>query len=105
MPFNKLNKININNLHDDLANSDLLIKPNSTICERVNQYHETLSKLLDKGAPKQTRSEQVRPPSPWMSHEIVVAKRRHRYLERIWRRTRSPLDRTRILNSYTCAIT
>ena len=30
-----------------------------------------------------------------MSHEIVVAKRRRQYLERIWRRTRSPLDRSR----------
>ena len=30
-----------------------------------------------------------------MSLEIVVAKRCHRYLERIWRRTRSPLDRSR----------
>ena len=33
-----------------------------------------------------------------MSHEIVVAKRRRRYLERIWRRTRSPLDRSRYTN-------
>ena len=31
----------------------------------------------------------------WMSHEIVVAKRRRRYVERIWRRTHYPLDRSR----------
>ena len=55
-----------------------------SLCELVNQYHKTLSKLLDKHAPKQTKSVQVRPPSPWVSHEIVVAKRRRRYLERIW---------------------
>ena len=38
---------------------------------------------------------QVRPPSPWMSNDIIVAKRRRRYFERIWRRTRSPIDRSR----------
>ena len=71
------------------------MQPKSTLCELVNQYHETLSKLLDKHAPKQTKRVQVRPPSPWMSNDIIVAKRRRRYLERIWRRTRSPIDRSR----------
>ena len=89
--FRPINKINTNTL----ANSDLLIQPKSTLCELVNQYHETLNKLLDKPAPKQTKSVQVRPPLPWMFHEIVAAKRRRRYLERIWRRTRSPFDRSR----------
>ena len=37
----------------------------------------------------------IRPPSPWMSLEIIIAKRRRRYLERIWRRSRSPLDGSR----------
>ena len=82
--FRPINKININTLHDDLTNSDLLIKPKSSSCELVNQYNETLSKHLDKHAPKQTKSVQVRPPSPWLSNEIIVAKCRRRYLERIW---------------------
>ena len=88
-----INKININTLHDDLANSALLIQLKSTLCQLFNQYHETLSKLLDKHAPKQTKSVQVRPP-PWMSNEIVVAKDRRRYLETIWKGTRSLLDRS-----------
>ena len=41
--FRPINKININTLHDDLANYDLLIKPKSTLCELVNKYNETLS--------------------------------------------------------------
>ena len=93
--FRPINKINLNTLHEDLANSDLLIKPKSTLCELVNQYNETLSKFLDQHAPKQTKRVQVRPPSPWMSNDIIVAKRRRRYFERIWRRTRSPIDRSR----------
>ena len=51
--------------------------------------------MIDKHAPKQTKVTQPRPPSPWMSLEIILAKRRRRYLERVWRRTRSPLDRSR----------
>ena len=72
-----------------------MIQSKYTLCELVNQYHETLSELLDKHARKQSKGVQVRPPSPWMSLDIVVTKRRRRYLERIWRRTRSPLDRSR----------
>ena len=30
----------INTVRDDVANSDLLIQPKSTLCELVNQYHE-----------------------------------------------------------------
>ena len=90
--FRPINKININSLNDDLANSYLLIKPKSTLFKLVNQYNETLSKLLDKHAPKQTKIVQVRPPSPWMSNDKIVAKRHRRYLER---RTLSPTDRSR----------
>ena len=99
--FRPINKININTLHDDLTNSDPLIQSKSTLCELVNQYHETLSKLLDKHSPEQTKSVQVRPPSEWMSLEIVVSKRRRRYLERIWQRTRSPLNRSRYTKQLT----
>ena len=101
--FRPINKININTLHDDLANSDLLIKPKATLCELVNQYNETLSKLPDKHAPKQTKSVQVRPTSPWMSNEIIIAKRCCRYLERIWRRTHSPIDQSHYTKQlHTC---
>ena len=59
----------------------------------TDQFSETSSHLLEKHAPKQTKTTQLRPPSPWMSLEIILAKRRRRYPERVWRRTRSPLDR------------
>ena len=44
---------------------------------------------------RKTKMIQPRPPSPWMSLEIILAKRRRRYMERVWRRTRSTLDRSR----------
>ena len=79
----------------DLSNSDLLMHPKTSLLGLTDQFSETLSHLLDKHAPKQTKMTQLRPHSPWMSLEIILAKRRRRYLERVWRRTRSPLDRYR----------
>ena len=93
--FRPINKIDVDTLHMDLSNSDLLMHPKTSLLGLTYQFSETLSHLLDKHAPKQTKMTQLRPPSPWMSLEIILAKRRRRYLERVWRRTRSPLDRSR----------
>ena len=79
----------------DLSNSDILMHPKTSLLELTDQFSETLSHMLDKHAAKQTKMTQLRPPSPWISLEIILAKRRRRYLERVWRRTRSPLDRYR----------
>ena len=35
------------------------------------------------------------PPASWMTPEIIQSKRRRRYLERVWRKSRSSLDRSR----------
>ena len=93
--FRPINKIDLDTLHMDLSNSDLLMHPKTSLLELTDQFSKTLSQLLDKHAPKQTKRTQLRPPSPWMSLEIIIAKRRRRYLERVWRRSRSPLDRSR----------
>ena len=79
----------------DLSNSDLLMYPKTSLLELTDQFSKTLSQLLDKHAPRQTKMTTLRPPSPWMSLEIIIAKRRRRYLERVWPRSRSPLDRSR----------
>ena len=93
--FRPIHKIDLDTLHMDLSNSDLLMHPKTSLLELTAQFSETLSHLLDKHAPRQTKMIQPRPPSPWLSLEIILAKRRRRYLERVWRRTRSPLDRSR----------
>ena len=79
----------------DLSNSDLLMYPKTSLLELTDQFSKTLSQLLDKHAPRQTKMTKLRPPSPWMTLEIIIAKRRRRYLERVWRRSHSPLDRSR----------
>ena len=79
----------------NLSNSYILMNPKTSLLDLTDQFSETLSHLLDKHAPKQTKMTQLCPPSPWMSLEIILAKRRRRYLERVWHLTRSLLDRSR----------
>ena len=74
---------------------DLLMHHKTSLLELTAQFSETLSHLLDEHAPKQTKMTRPRPPSPLMSLEIILAKHYRRYRERVWRRTRSPLDRAR----------
>ena len=70
--------------------------PKTSLLELTDKLSETLSHLLDRHAPKQTKMTQLRPPSPCMSLDIILAKRRRRYLERVWGRTRSPLVKIKI---------
>ena len=42
-----------------------------------------------------------KPPAPWMTPEIIKSKRCHRYLERIWCKSRSSLDRSRYTGNVT----
>ena len=93
--FRPINKIDLDSLHKDLSNSDILMHPKTSLLELTDHFSKTLSQLLDKHAPRQTKMTKLHPPSPWMSLETIIAKRCRRYLERVWRRRRSPLDRYR----------
>ena len=53
----------------------------------------SLTSLLDKLAPKKTRSVIIKPSSPWMTEKIHAAKCLRRRLECKWRSTRSEEDR------------
>ena len=48
-----------------------------------------LKTLLDKHAPIKFKSVLQKPPAPFMPTEIIQSKRRRRYLERVWRKSRS----------------
>ena len=53
--FRPIHKIDLDTLHMDLSNSDLLMHPKTSLPELTAQFFETLSHLLDKHAPKQTK--------------------------------------------------
>ena len=65
------------------------------VSDQYKQYRLILKALLDKHAPIKSKSVSQKPPAPWMTQEIIQSKRCRRYLERVWRRSRSSLDRPR----------
>ena len=42
------------------------------------------------------RSLPIKSPNPWMTPDILASKRHHRYLERVWRRNPTTLNRSRL---------
>ena len=75
--------------------SNLVTHPREHLSELYKQYHQILNTLLDKHAPIKTKSVSQKPSAPWMTAGIIKSKQRRRYLERVWRKSRSSLDRSR----------
>ena len=93
--FRRINKIDLDNLKNDILNSDLKIKPEKDLPKLCKQYDTILQTILNKHAPLLTKTVSERPPTPWMTQEILKAKVRRRHLGRVWRRTRCRHDRSR----------
>ena len=76
-------------------NSDLKTKPEKKLSKLCKQYDTILQTILNKHAPLLTKTVSERPPTPWMTQEILKAKVRRRRLERVWHRTCYRHDRSR----------
>ena len=74
-------------------NSDLKTKPEKELPKLCEQYDTILQTILNKHAPLLTKTVSERPPTPWMTQEILKAKVLRRRMERVWRRTRYRHDR------------
>ena len=72
--FRRTNKIDLDNLKNDILNSDLKIKPEKEHPKLCKQYDTILQTILDKHAPLLTKTVSERPPTPWMTQEILKAK-------------------------------
>ncbi len=91
--YRPIKKINMAQFQSDLAESDLIKNPCKMATTLYNQFHAVISGLLDRHAPQSVRTCPSRPPDPWISDEILTAKRKKRRSERAWRKTRSVVDR------------
>ena len=96
--YRKLRSVDLNCLKSDLATSSLCRDDHSNLLvprdidNLVNDYNTTLSSVIDHHAPLMTKTVTTRPKVPWFNEEIAVAKRQRRKAERVWRRTKLPLD-------------
>ena len=93
--YRAIHSINIASFMTDIITSDLVTHPKEHVSDLCKQYSQILKTLLDKHAPIKSKSGSQKPPAPWMTPEIIQSKRRRRYLERVWRKSRSSLDRSR----------
>ena len=93
--FRKINKFDYESFHSDIFSSDLIKKPVKDLSALCQQYDSVVSSILDKHAPVSTKTLPRKPPTPWMTPEIMKAKTLRHNLERTWRRSRRHLDRSR----------
>ena len=80
---------------NDLHSSELITNHKSTAAELYDQYHSTVTSLVNKHAPCRNVTCADKPANPWMTPDIHEAKRIKRQLERRWRRSKLPSDRAR----------
>ena len=59
----------------------------------INIYNTALKTTLDKHAPEKMKEIVVRDPTPWMSDEILIEKRKRRKLEKRMKRTQLEVDK------------
>jgi hypothetical protein len=98
--WRNIKSIDIEAFKDDVLKSKLIADPCNNAEDLAKQYDNTLASILDRHAPLATKV--VIPKknnNPWMTPEILAAKNRRRYLERVWRRNPTPLNRTRHIYS------
>ena len=94
--YRSFKSFEVDKFREDILTSQLITKPDiSSSSNLYNQYHLTLSKLLDKHAPLRTCTPPSRPKNPWMTDLTIMAKRKKRQLERVCQKTHSCLDRLR----------
>ena len=80
-------------LRVDIEASPLCLNPATSAANLLEQYDTTLSVLLDKHAPVQTRTIKVRPKFPLFSGDIKMAKQKREQPERKWRQSRLTIYR------------
>ena len=80
----------------DIQNSDLIRYPKTNATELALQYDSVLHTLINLHAPLVTKKISIKPPNPWMTPAILASKRYRRYLERVWRRNPTALNRSRL---------
>ena len=86
--YRPLKDIDIESLKEDLRNSVLIKTPLDDLDSLISQFNETLGQILDKHAPKKTRTAKTRK-NPLYNNEIHAHRQLRRKLTRVWRNTGS----------------
>ena len=81
----KFSSINIKDFSNDILASSLYSNPSSTLSKFTEQFHDILTSILDKHAPKKTIECRSTPNKPYYTPEIAEQKSERSRLETIYR--------------------
>ena len=95
--FRKYHKINKDKMKTDLIASDLINNLSKDADTLYEQYHTTLTTLIDKHAPLHTKHTRAKYIPGWVNKAVIVAKETKRLFERIWRRNKSHFNRSQYM--------
>ena len=90
--FRHTKNINIFEFNNDLASSDLILHPPTSLLELLDSYDSTPRSILDKHAPLITKLSEPRKPNPWCTPALLALKSARGHLERKYISTHSVLD-------------
>ena len=95
--FRKYHKIDKDKLKTDLLASELLNNPSKEADTLYEQYHTTLSTLIDKYAPPHTKNTKAKYIPGWVNETVIAAKETKHLFERIWHRKKSTFNRSQYM--------
>ena len=79
-------------LKNDIANGDLCNIASNDCNEAAQLYNNCMRPILDRHAPTTSKRVFARPSAPWMSSNIIEARRQRRKAERKWRSSKCQSD-------------
>ena len=85
----------MNRFHSDILNLGLIKKPEKYIAALCQQHDPVLRSILHKYALVSTKTPPKKPPTLWMTLEIMKRKALRHNIERAGRRSSPYLDRSR----------
>ena len=80
----------------DIQNSDLIRYPKTNATKLAQQYDSVLYTLINLHVSLVSKKISLKPPNPWITPAILASKLHGRYLERVWRRNPTALNRSRL---------
>ena len=95
--FRKYHKIDKEKMKTDLLASELLNNPSKDADTLYEQYHTTLSNLIDKPAPLHTKHTKTKYIPGWVNETVIVPKETKHLFERIWHRNKSTFNRSQYM--------
>lgn len=91
--FHQFKKLDMVKFQQDIHSSELYDNSSADVDALAAQYHSVVSDLVSIHAPLISRTVTSRPPAPWYTSEIALARQKRRRLERRWRHTKLTVDR------------